>query len=179
MASNLFFQARRTLYRYGAAGMAIALAAGLWSSPDAIAPRAMLDAAWSGRAQAQTPAAISPQEVQQYARSVLRIETLRTVALRQIQPLVDEDALQRLACHQSDSVRRLPAQAKDIFVNYCAESVDVVEQSGLSIARFNEITVAQPSDPQLTNQVQQTLRRLQLDAISAPPSRQPAPQPQP
>ncbi|MGF1536804.1 MAG: DUF4168 domain-containing protein [Elainellaceae cyanobacterium] len=153
-------------HRYGIAAAAIA-AVGLWATPT-FGPQ-MLSFA-PGRAKAQPAAAVSSEEVQQYARSVLRIEALRTVALGQIEGLIDGDTLQQLACHEGDSVRRLPAQARAYFVSYCTDSIDVVQQNGLSIARFNEITMTQRANAQLANQVQQTLRRLQLDATSSPPS---------
>ena len=123
---------------------------------------------------------IDPEEVQQYANSVLQIETLRTVALRDIQPLVDSAILQALACHEQDTVRRLPNEAEDIFVNYCTQSIGVVEQSGLTVSRFNEITRAYNSDNlSLKAQIQQALQQIQSEAVSRstqPPQTQPASQ---
>lgn len=160
------------IHRYGVVAAAIA-AVSLWAAPVSLSPQVLPSVL--GRAKAQTTGTVSAEEVQQYARSVLRIEALRTVALGQIEGLVDGDTLQRLACHEGDSVRRLPAQARAYFVSYCTDSIDVVQQNGLSITRFNEITVNQRANAQLANQVQQTLRRLQLDATSSPP---PEPEPE-
>ncbi|MEO0406600.1 MAG: DUF4168 domain-containing protein [Cyanobacteria bacterium P01_A01_bin.135] len=125
---------------------------------------------------ASPEAAVSAAEVRQYANSVLRIESLRTVALRDIQPLIGTEALQSLACHQPETVRRLPDTAKDIFVTYCTQSVDVVEQSGLSVSRFNEITTTSRSDAAIATQIQQALQELQAEAVRPNRPSSPAPQ---
>lgn len=176
MVSIRFSNVYPAVCRYSGAGLgvAIALAAGLWSAPASLGPQLppATNALSAGRAQAQASGTVSPEEIQQYASSVLSIEQLRTAALSQIQQFVDGAALQGLACHQSNTVRQLSAQAKEIFVQYCSESIDIVEASGLSIARFNEITVTQQGDAALANQVQQTLQQLQL---ATSPTRSPQP----
>ncbi len=158
------------MFRFGAAGLGLAIvSSGLWSAPASFGPQLATTDLFSGRVQAQTAGAVSPEEVQRYASSVLGIERLRTEALVQIQQFTEGDALQGLACHQSNTVRRLSRQAKDVFVQYCSQAATTVEDNGLSITRFNEITVAQQGDAELTNQVQETLQQLQLGATSSPP----------
>jgi len=175
-----FSHLHRILYGIGGAGLVTAAA--LWMGPIFSEETAAMTIALSTAPSlpptspavdliAQTPpAAINPQEIQQYASSVLRIESLRTIALRDIQPLVESSILSELSCHQRDTFRRLPNPAKDIFVTYCTQSIDVVEQTGLSIARFNEITATQSTNSAIANQVQQTLQQLQRDAGARPPS---------
>lgn len=104
---------------------------------------------------------LSPEEVTNYAKAVLAIERLRQPALSQIRQIVNSSNMPGIACNQSDSANRLPNDARRIFVGYCQQSKNIVENYGLSPSRFNEITVLLRSNPSLQQKVRTELMRLQ------------------
>lgn len=105
--------------------------------------------------------ALSPEEISNYAKAVLAIERVRQPALSQIRQLINSSNMPGVACNQSDSVSRLPNNARQIFVGYCQQSKNIVESNGLSPGRFNEITVLLRSNPNLQQKVRTELMRLQ------------------
>lgn len=113
---------------------------------------------WSHAAQAQS---FSDSELRNYARSVLAIETLRQSSFRQIQGLLGNQSVPSIRCDEPRSLNGLPQQARQIAVDYCDGSQDLVERNGLSIQRFNEITEAQAQDAGLASRIQQILVDLQ------------------
>jgi hypothetical protein len=124
---------------------------------------------WAGLAVpaiAQTSA--TPEEINQYAQAVLAIDRYRNEAYTEVKNLllsVNMDMSQiNATCDQQDfsqvprSVRR---QVREILVDYCNQAKDIVENSGLTSRRFNDITQALSMDQVLYERIQQELIRLQ------------------
>ncbi|NJL39234.1 MAG: DUF4168 domain-containing protein [Leptolyngbyaceae cyanobacterium RM2_2_4] len=105
--------------------------------------------------------AVSNQEVQNYARSVLAIEPIRQAAYNQIKEITGDRDVPAIACHQPASLNNLSRNIREIAVNYCNQSIAIVEQNDLTIGRFNVITTTQQSDPDLQRRIQEELIRLQ------------------
>jgi hypothetical protein len=55
----------------------------------------------------------------------------------------------------------LPPKVQNIAVTYCEDSKKIVEKNGLSIDRFNKITVELQNNNNLKREVYNTLIRLQ------------------
>lgn len=104
--------------------------------------------------------AISTADVQNYARSVLRIEPIRQSAYDEIKRITGAD-VPSIACHRPNSLDNLSRNIREIAVNYCNQSIQIVESNSLTIGRFNAITAALQSDPDLAARIQQALIRLQ------------------
>lgn len=113
-----------------------------------------------GAANAQsTP---DPAKIRGYAASVLAIEPLRREAFQEIQQILGSGAaMPNIACHQPNSLNGLRREVRQVAVEYCNQSIQVVEQNGLSITEFNSITAAQRSNRNLAERIRQELRRLQ------------------
>jgi hypothetical protein len=114
----------------------------------------------SNSAYAQTDS-ITSQEVQNYARSVLAIEPIRQEAYNQIKQITGNRDVPAIACHQPSSLNNLNRNIREIAVNYCNQSIAIVEQNDLTIGRFNLITTTQQADPGLQQRIQAELVRLQ------------------
>jgi len=104
---------------------------------------------------------ITSQELQNYARSVLAIEPIRQETYNQIKQIIGNRDVPAIACHQPNSLNNLNRNIREIAVNYCNQSIAIVEQNDLTIGRFNLITTSQQSDPDLQQRIQAELIRLQ------------------
>ncbi|OLP15750.1 hypothetical protein BST81_24655 [Leptolyngbya sp. 'hensonii'] len=113
---------------------------------------------FSTQALAQT---VTDAELKSYARAVLTIEPLRQAAYSEIKKIVGSGDIPTVTCNKKDSLNNLPKSTRSIAIKYCNRSKKIVEESGLTIARFNAITVKVQEDPELEKRVQAELIRLQ------------------
>ena len=117
--------------------------------------------AFSSHANAQTPAVKNSDDITSYAQAVLAMETPRQQAFDEIKKLIGSGEIPKIICNDSNSMNKLPRQAQDIAVTYCENSKKIVERNGLTIDRFNRITVELQNNNNLKQQVYNTLIRLQ------------------
>lgn len=104
--------------------------------------------------------AISNTEVTNYARSVLVMEPVRQTAFTEIKKMISGD-IPPIVCHKPGSLNALPGNARKIAVNYCKRSQEIVESNGLTINRFNAITVNLQNNPDLKRRIHNELIRIQ------------------
>ena len=104
--------------------------------------------------------AISNTEVTNYARSVLVMEPVRQTAFTEIKKMISGD-IPPIVCHKPGSLNALPGNARKIAVNYCRRSQEIVESNGLTINRFNAITVNLQNNPDLKRRIHNELIRIQ------------------
>jgi hypothetical protein len=105
--------------------------------------------------------AVSNAEVTQYARSVLVMEPVRQTAFNEIKRIIASDNIPSIVCNQPRSFSSLPTDARNIAVEFCKRSRQIVESNGLPIDRFNAITVNLQNDANLERRVKNELLRLQ------------------
>lgn len=121
---------------------------------------------WSTKVAAQAPA-VNDTEVNSYAQAVLAMEPARQKAFEEIKKLIGGGEIPEIACSKSNSINALPSQqAKDIAVNYCKYSQEIVEKSGLGSDRFNKITVELQNNNDLKRQIFNRL--IYLQKVSEP-----------
>ncbi|WP_261206742.1 DUF4168 domain-containing protein [Laspinema sp. D2d] len=113
---------------------------------------------WIGTysASAQT---ITPEEMGNYARSILAIEQQRSQAYEEVETILRY--VPAIDCRNTDAVNQLDREVKAIVVNYCEGSKNLVTSNGLTIQRFNEITELVKTNPQSEQQLREALSRLQ------------------
>jgi hypothetical protein len=111
-------------------------------------------------AQAQTASTFTAEEISNYARAVLGMEPRRQAAYDEIRGSVGNE-VPTVVCNQSRSINQLQPEVRAIAVNYCTQAKAIIESNDLTISRFNEITQQQQSNPQLKEQIQSELLRLQ------------------
>ncbi|MBE9004277.1 DUF4168 domain-containing protein [Fortiea sp. LEGE XX443] len=115
---------------------------------------------FTGKAHAQTPV-VNNNEIVSYAQAVLAMEPSRQQAFGEIKKLIGGREIPQIVCNDPKSINNLPQKARNIAVNYCNRSQQIVEENGLSIERFNKITVEIQNDNNLKRQIYNTLIRLQ------------------
>ena len=104
---------------------------------------------------------VGDEEVKSYAQAVLRAEPVRQTALDEIKKMVDSEKTPAIVCHNPESLEALPGNAQKIAVDFCNQYKDIVESYGLTITRFNEITVNLQNSPDLENRIKDELIRIQ------------------
>ncbi|MCT7980787.1 DUF4168 domain-containing protein [Laspinema olomoucense] len=122
-------------------------------------PHLSLDSAnWIGTYSASAQS-ITPEEMDNYARSILAIEQQRSQASQEVQTILNY--VPAIDCRNADAVNQLDREVKAIVVNYCESSKNLVTSNGLTIQRFNEITEIVKTNPQSEQQLRAALTRLQ------------------
>ena len=114
---------------------------------------------------------VNNTEVTNYAKAVLGMEPVRQQAFEEIKKLIGSKDIPQVICNDSTSVNALPGKAKDIAVNYCNHSQKIVEDSGLTVERFNKITLEIQNNNNLKRQLYNTLLRLQKASPQKPPNK--------
>jgi len=149
------FRLNRTLRQSLLAGIitTAALASGWAPGLYAHSPIPVFDSA----AQAQE---ISNQEITNYARAVLAIEPRRVGVYNEIKSRVG-GSMPRIVCNETREINTLPGNVRGIAVNYCQEAKKTIESNGLTVSRFNQITLQQQANPAVKQRIQAELLRLQ------------------
>jgi len=112
---------------------------------------------FGGSAQAQE---ISNEEITSYARSVLAIEPKRLGASQEIKGLAG-GSVPRVVCNETSQINRLSGNVRGIVVNYCQQAKKIIETNGLTVSRFNQLTLLQQANPAVKQRIQAELLRLQ------------------
>lgn len=111
-------------------------------------------------ANAQAQPGFTDQDIRNYARAVLDIEGIRETAYRDIESILDPgQAVPDVSCNETRSINQLKKAVREIAVEYCNEAKSLIESSGLTVSRFNEITKSQQADPKLQQRIQAELLR--------------------
>ncbi len=121
---------------------------------------------FNSKVDAQTPAPVNNDEIQSYSRALLGMEPARQQAFEEIKKIVGSGQLPKIVCNDSNSLNGLPSKARDIAVKYCNTSQKIVEDNGLTIDRFNKITVEVQNNDNLKRQIYNNLLRLQKNPNS-------------
>ncbi len=110
---------------------------------------------------AQTPEPPSAQEVRNYASAILAMEPLRQTAYTEVKRIVGSGNVPEITCHRRQGLDSLAPDIRIIAIDFCTQSKRIVEGSGLSISRFNDITLLLENDQTLQQRIQAELIRLQ------------------
>lgn len=105
-------------------------------------------------------------DITSYAQAVLAMEPARQEAFGQIKKIVGSGDVPQIVCNEPNSVNSLPNKAREIAVNYCNHSQKIVSDYGLTIDKFNRMTVEIQNNNSLKQQVYNTLIRLQRNTNS-------------
>lgn len=102
------------------------------------------------------PSNFTDEEVTNYAQTVLRIEDQRRIAYEEIEAII-EDQPPEIACDQPESIKQLPNNAQKIAVEFCNQSKQIAQDSGLSSIQFNAITENAQKDASLKKRIQNAM----------------------
>lgn len=112
---------------------------------------------------AQSSPEFTDEEIVNYARAALAIETKRQQSYEEMRgTLAEGESVPEVVCSDTRRINRMkPAEARDVAVKYCTHAQTMIKQNNLTVARFNEITRSQQSNPQLQQRIQAELSRIQ------------------
>lgn len=108
-----------------------------------------------------TVSSVSAEEVKNYAKAVLAIESSRKSAYTEIQKITNEQKVPDITCTKADTIAPLAKSIQDIAVNYCNQSKKIGESHGLTMNQFNAITISSQTNPDLKRRIHNELVRLQ------------------
>ncbi|MEL6165693.1 MAG: DUF4168 domain-containing protein [Cyanobacteria bacterium J06628_3] len=115
----------------------------------------------SVKADAQTPQTVNDSEIVKYSKALLMIEQNRVQAFDEIKKR-EGGKVPAITCNRPKSITVLSSQeARDIAKKYCQRSQTIVKGSGLSVQRFNGITLQLRNDESLKKQIHNALIRIQ------------------
>lgn len=112
---------------------------------------------WGNQIVAQT---ITNEEIDNYAKAVLNIEPLRQQAFNDIEKIMGTNSINNITCDQPQSLNSLNRDARSIAQNYCQSSQKIVENTGLTAKKFNEITQIAQSNQDLQRRIQNAMIQL-------------------
>ncbi|OCR01713.1 hypothetical protein BCD67_13920 [Oscillatoriales cyanobacterium USR001] len=111
---------------------------------------------------AQAQETISSKEITSYARAVLAIEPRRLEAVQEIKGKLN-GSIPQVVCNETKSINRLRGDVRGLAVSYCEQAKKIIEEQGLTVSRFNAITLSQQADPALKQKIQAELLRIQQE----------------
>lgn len=107
---------------------------------------------------AQSKKTVTAEHVANFVRAAMAMEPKRKQAVEEIQSAMG--AVPAIRCDNRESFNELDPAVRSVAINYCNESKRIVESSGLSVERFNEILMAQKSDQALRDRIQSEICRV-------------------
>lgn len=100
---------------------------------------------------------ISSEQINNYAKALLAIDQKRQEAYEEIQKLSNNEKVSEITCTQPETIKALDQGIQNIAVNYCEQAKQFIQDQGLTVAQFNEITDTAQSDAELRTRIQNKL----------------------
>jgi glutaredoxin len=116
---------------------------------------------FSSNVHAQNTLQLDNTQILNYSKVILRMEPERQQAFDKIKKIIGDQEVPKIVCNDPNSYNSLPSQARDVAIDYCNRSQQIVEANGLSIDEFNRITVALQDNEDLKRKIYNNLIRLQ------------------
>jgi len=113
----------------------------------------------NGKAAAQRQN-ISNEDITNFADAVLQMEPSRQQAYENIHEIMGATP-PNIPCNDPNSLTNLPEEARTIAEDYCRTCKKIVENSGLTVDRFNAIMSNLEADPNLKKRIQDAMLQLQ------------------
>lgn len=107
---------------------------------------------------AQTQQEFTAEEITNYGKAAIALESRRYQVVNEIKQIVGE--VPRIVCDQPSSINALPGNAPQIAVSYCDQARQMIERHNLTVTRFNEITRRQQTDPEFREKIQAEILKL-------------------
>ena len=98
----------------------------------------------------------SNEQITNYARVVLDMESTRQTVLSNIEAIIGSKP-EEIPCYQPRSLSRLPRNARELAINYCRDYKTLIENRGLTISEFNNLTRRAQSDAGVKRRIQDAM----------------------
>ncbi len=102
---------------------------------------------------------VSDEDLKKYAQAAIAIENLRKTTYSNIEGVTGKSSGQ-MSCNQRQSFSQLPENARKMAIEYCDQSEVIVQNNGLTVNRFNQITQQVKQDPSLKQRLQSILGQM-------------------
>ncbi len=103
---------------------------------------------------------ISNEDITNFADAVLQMESDRQQAYDKIKQIIGAPP-PNIPCNDLNSLSNLPEEARTIAADYCRICKEIVEDSGLTVERFNAIMSNLEAEPNLVKRIQNAMLQLQ------------------
>lgn len=106
---------------------------------------------------------VTPAEMMTYAKAYYAIYTdtdLKNL-LQQVEQSLGSKPNWNIDCAQPDSIQKLPKGVQGQVVQYCQKSITKVQESGLTVDRFNAITQGMKGNADLQKRLTDALVQVQ------------------
>jgi hypothetical protein len=110
---------------------------------------------------------VNDTELTNYVKAVLEMEPVRQQAFEEIKKIIGSKDIPQVICNDPTSLNALPSKAKDIAVNYCNQSQQIVRKF-ITVERFNEITLEKQKNTTLQKQLYKASLNLQKTSPPRP-----------
>ncbi|TAE99881.1 MAG: DUF4168 domain-containing protein, partial [Oscillatoriales cyanobacterium] len=87
-------------------------------------------------------------------------EPRREEAMKEIKGMAG-GSVPRIVCNETQGINSLSGGMRGVAVNYCQQAKKIIETNGLTVSRFNQLTLLQQRDPAVKQRIQAELLRLQ------------------
>ncbi|HAC64682.1 MAG TPA: hypothetical protein DCF68_14395 [Cyanothece sp. UBA12306] len=99
---------------------------------------------------------ITDSDVTNYAKTVLKIESKRQIAYQEIEKIIGNSPPE-IACDRPNSLKQLPNKAQKIAVDFCNNSKEIAQKSGLTSNKFNVMTQQAQGDENFKKRIQNAM----------------------
>jgi len=104
--------------------------------------------------------AIGDQEIKNYSKAVVAIEQLRKTTNQDMAKVSEGKPFEKVACTQPETISSLSTKMQAVALSFCGKVRDISEANGLTIPRFNAITVNAKTNPDLQKKINDQLLAL-------------------
>jgi Domain of unknown function (DUF4168) len=103
---------------------------------------------------------VSDEDLKKYAQAAIEIEGIRKTTLSNIESIVSKIKPNQLNCNQSENFNQLPENARNMALNYCNQSENIVKKYGLNNTQFNQIHQQVRQNPTLKQKLQAIIKEM-------------------
>lgn len=104
---------------------------------------------------------ISDPEIKNYAQAVVAIEQLRKTTNQEMTKVAEGKPFNEVVCTQPETIASLSTKMQEVAIDFCTKVRKLSEENGLTIPRFNAITVNAKNNPDLQKRINDQLTTLQ------------------
>jgi hypothetical protein len=104
---------------------------------------------------------ITDPEIKNYAKAVVAIEQLRKTTNQEMTKVSEGKPFDEVVCTQQETIASLPTKMQEVAIVFCTKVRKLSEDNGLTIPRFNAITVNAKNNPDLQKKINDQLITLQ------------------
>jgi hypothetical protein len=96
---------------------------------------------------------ITDPEIKNYAKAVVAIEQLRKTTNQEMTKVSEGKPFDEVFCTQPETITNLPTKMQEVAIVFCTKVRKLSEENGLTIPRFNAITINAQNNPEVQKRI--------------------------